>query len=240
MSWAMHAQTREVLRMISAVGDVGILRTDLRQHFPNDGSLGKRLDNLVENGYVIKRGKYNDSRFFATSKRADEADAAAATPAGDDPEALMRAEARSKTPQGVPPGVPSSIFHLGQMHAAAAGAREAEAAPPAATAPAVAAAPAAAGPFSVAPLVIPTFQPQREAPARATAAPPPPAGTVFKPLTPHFELHSDGVLVIDPAGDGTEPISLPPTLTRHLFRWLDQLSGLHLSRLVAADTEAAS
>lgn len=237
MSWAMHAQTREVLRMIATVGDVGILRTDLRQHFPNDGSLGKRLENLVENGYVIKRGKYNDSRFFATSKRAD---AAAATPAGDDPEALMRAEARSKTPQGVPPGVPSSIFHLGQMHAAAAGAREAEAAPPAATSPAVAAAPAAAGPFSVEPLRIPTLRPLREQLERRAAAAPPAEGQLFKPATPHFELHSDGVLVIDPAGDGTEPISLPPTLTRHLFRWLDQLSGLHLSRLVATDTEATS
>lgn len=47
-----------------------------------------------------------------------------------------------------------------------------------------------------------------------------------------FSLCSDGVFTIE-HGDA-EPISLPPSVTREMFRWLDRLGGLDLSHVLEA------
>ncbi len=251
MSWGgnMHPFTLQLWQRLHAAGAEGLLRTELREEFPGRDDLAKRLANLVTLGYVLQQGKYNEARFTATTKvppsATKAADEAAARKA-EDPEDAMRREARSKTPQGVPAGVPNSVFDLGRTLCGgkSAGLPEAAAeaapvaAPPSAPAPAALSAAQRAGlPWNQpAQLDIPTLG---KLPAHLTprkpAAPPDAA-----PPEPRFELHSDGVLLIDPAGDGTEPIALHPTVTRHLFRWLDRIGGLQLSRVFECGTEATS
>jgi hypothetical protein len=46
----------------------------------------------------------------------------------------------------------------------------------------------------------------------------------------HFSLSGDGVFTIE-HGEA-EPIALPPSVTRQMFRYLDRLGGLDLGRLV--------
>ena len=226
----MHPATRQLLDTIAAAGPDGIGRAELRAARGADDKLYKRLSNLIANGYVLQQGKYSAARFVATSKPTAE------TELKCDAEVLMRAEAAAKTPKGVPPGVPNSVFHMGQLSAEAAAA-------PAPTPASVMRLGDSFDGLEARGYHVPRFdgEPARAGPGpwRDPPKPTAPQGEVFKPRTPHFELHSDGVLVIDPAGDGTDPITLPPTLTRHLFRWLDCIGGLQLSRLVATEASAA-
>lgn len=244
MSWVkgMHPFTRELWQRLHAAGPDGMLRSELRAAYPDRDDIAGRLGNLVTLNYARQVGKYKDARFIATGKVPS---TPAAGASAEDPEAQLKAEALAKTPQGVPPGVPNSVFDLGRTLCGidlqrAAEVAEPEAAPTAAPA---AAAPPAAGPWSMPPLEIPTLKPLREQlqarqPAEHDRSM---GGPVRKAPTPRFELHSEGSLLIDPSGDGVEPITLTPTVTRHLFRWLDCIGGLQLNRLVPADsTEATS
>lgn len=45
-----------------------------------------------------------------------------------------------------------------------------------------------------------------------------------------FSLCSDGVFTIE-HGD-TDPISLPPSVTRQMFRWLDRIGGMQLTQML--------
>ncbi len=242
----MHPLTRQALAAIQAAGPQGILREDLKAKITVDSVLSKRLDNLIFHGYVIKQGKHNKARFIATGKVPSDATAADAEAAidGGDPEAAMRADALRKTPKGVPPGVPNSVFALGAvLNGATTSAAAAEAAGAAllaepAPAPKRELGTTAAFPWNQPPkLDIPTLGqlPGHLVPRKPAAEP---EGVLPKPPTPRFELHSDGVLVIDPAGDGIEPIALPPTLTRQFFRWLDRIGGLQLSQLLEDEAPA--
>lgn len=236
----MHADTVAVWKLIKEAGTTGLLMDEIKAALPQIPDVPKRVTNLRGMSYIRPTSDDKRPRYAATSKVPLAAIEAGDDDADDDEaetEAIARAEARSKAPRGVPPGVPSSVFHLAQLTAGAAAADDDVAQPRSVTT-------REQHHQADREYFVPRFQPE---PLSRGAGPwgdapvaPTPQGQVFKPATPHFELHSDGVLVIDAAGDGTEPISLPPTLTRHLFRWLDQLSGLHLSRLVATDTEAAS
>ena len=104
--------------------------------------------------------------------------------------------------------------------------RDARPAPPAPPAP-------SAGP-SAGPPPAPRTAPQPVAltprlSARVPAAP-------AKPTAPVFELHSDGILVLDIEANPATAIVVPARVTRALFRWLDCLGGTNLQRLT--ETEA--
>jgi hypothetical protein len=240
----MHASTVDVWKLIQQAGPNGLSMDEIKAALPNLTDVPKRVTNLRGMSYIRPTSAEKRPRYAVTSK-VPLAAIASGKALEDDAsvEAELRAEARSKAVHGVPPGVPSSIFHLGQMHATSASA-EPTAADVAKAAPAPAApAPAPAGPFSLPRLEIPTLKPLRaQLQARQPAEPDRSmGGPVRQAPTPRFELHSDDALLIDPAGDGAEPITLTPTVTRHLFRWLDRIGGLQLSRLVASDsTETTS
>lgn len=63
-----------------------------------------------------------------------------------------------------------------------------------------------------------------------------PASTA--PAAPVFSLDSQGTFTIE-TPDLEQPVALPPRVTRAMFRWLDQLAGLDLERLVAGMEEPA-
>lgn len=214
----MQPQTVEVWRKVKAAGAAGIDMAALKAAMPGCADVSKRVTNLRGMGYIKPLTDAKHPHYVVTTKvpaAALEDDDAEADDTAT--EAEWKATVRSKTPQGVPPGVPNSVFHLGQMHGAEAGApvlgerprtligEEGE-------------------------ILIPVLRPPKSAATEAPAPAP----------EPRFELHSDGVLLIDPAGDGTEPIALQPSVTRRLFRWLDQLGGLQLTRLVEQGAEARS
>lgn len=228
----MHPLARKLVQTIAAAGKDGMSRAAIDSALPEDDQRYKRLANLVTLGYLRKDGRYSKACFVATGKQPPECDGKW------DAEDLMRAEARDKTPKGVPPGVPNSVFHMGQLAGGVAAGNPsttegAEAFKP--STGAILAVPQWNAPQPSARIepdtreyVVPVISELKVAPKPAPAA------------EPRFELHSDGVLLIDPAGDGTEPIALQPTVTRRLFRWLDQIGGLRLSRLVEQGAEATS
>jgi hypothetical protein len=262
----MHPDTIAVWELVRKAGPEGLLRTEIKAALPDDTEVHKRLFNLSQRGYLVHEGAGGESRYKPTSKEPCKATlatvkagaqrsakpVAASSPApstgavDEDPEDAMRREARSKTPQGVPPGVPNSVFDLGRTLCGGKSAGLPEAAAEAAPVAAPTSAPAPAALSAAQRAGLPWNQPAQldiptlgKLPAHLTprkpAAPPDAA-----PPEPRFELHSDGVLLIDPAGDGAEPIALHPTVTRHLFRWLDRIGGLRLSRLFECGTEATS
>lgn len=127
-------------------------------------------------------------------------------PPGTDSPESSETHTQEAAPKGVPRGVANSVFALGALIAGTLS-------------------PAAATGTEAA-----CHTPQRRElfiqPAHQHA----------QTLNPRFELHSDNMLVIDLSGEDAEPIVLPATVTRALFRWLDRLGGTHLPRLTEEAT----
>ncbi|MDP3224412.1 MAG: hypothetical protein Q8M96_14870 [Rubrivivax sp.] len=164
---------------------------------------------------------------------------AAEDPDDGDDEADFRAKA---APKGVPRGVPNSVFALGGLVAGSVGTA------------------AAAGADAVSAVVHGAVTSASDAAAtalqRVTGGPVPDMNArveleerelfisaahhsdraLPQTLNPRFELHSDNLLVIHLSGDDPEPISLPATVTRALFRWLDRQGGTQLARLTEEAT----
>jgi hypothetical protein len=222
----MHDSTRVIWRLVRDAGKAGIALDELVARQP----LGRqetrsRLQTLTRSGYCTRKDGDGGFTWFE-----GEHCVPGEEPGGDD-DTDDGFPPPAPAPKGPPAGVPSCVWDLGKVPALSADAT------PLATAKRPDAVPPAPPP---APL--PNLRRLREEltpgvtlkdGTRLTVVPGrPPAPEQAKP---RFELHSDGCFLIDPAGDGTEPITLQPTVTRAMFRWLDQLAGLSLQRLAGGE-----
>ena len=223
----MHPQTLDLYCAVAAHMPEGISSEALRAqlHDIPAAKVTGRLSNLSVQGYLKAEGMGRGTLWRTTQLVPKAFMQRATADADDSTDALFKVP---PPPSGVPRGVANSVFALGSMMAGAVGSAtetvgdvlaEAGATVAAVTAPAAAPKPAHA----------PAAEPASAAPGLGWVA----AQEVARADSqPRFELHSEGILVIDPAGDGAEPIALTPTVTRALFRWLDRIGGLQLADLV--------
>lgn len=216
MTVPMHAETIKVWAAIAAAGQAGVRRLALIEQLglqPPHDAFNKRLSNLVQQDY-ISRGSAGEGGFLykATGKVPPGAASAAAVADGEDLDTDHLFKRREPV-KGVPPGVPNSVFALGDS--ASTGVRS-----------------AVGTEFAATTLDGVDIDHVHQVIAEAAGLPHAQGvvSNVAKTGEPHFELHSNGTLVIWTTARSWT--TLKPDVTRAFFAWLDQLGGLHLQRLL--------
>lgn len=271
----MHPVTAEIWRYVRDCGATGAWSQDIYLRFTEQGQRAVtrvRINTLVLQDFIKGQGDKRNRLYHVTEKvpvgqslqlhAAEEARQRKAKPttragreelADDDTEALF---APRQPVNGVPPGVPNSVFAIGAQFAGLPPPRF-DLDPAVGTLVALATADYQVGqvmlppgfgpklPAAPAPAPVPRepLAPARNGvpvlPAALLTPPAPPAPPAPAKPAPMFALYSNGSLVIRNVGNKPEPFELPPDATRALFRWLDRLGGTDLTSLCSSQGAAS-